>query len=77
MIIHRTILLDFNQTSCAKCVAGLVKHKHSAFFQSGRTTGTVWDNITPTQPMREGTQISLSFNININGQEFWVAPNGT
>ena len=40
-------------------------------------TGTVWDDITPTQPMREGTQIPKSFNISIDDQEFWVNPNGT
>ena len=45
--------------------------------ESGRDAGTVWDNITPTQPRREGTQIPLSFNIDIDGQKFWVEPNGT
>ena len=40
-------------------------------------TGTVWDSIKPTQPMREGTEIPKSFNITVDGQEFWVNPNGT
>lgn len=45
--------------------------------ESGSKTGTIWDNIKPTQSMREGTQIPKSFSISIDGQEFWVNPNGT
>ena len=44
---------------------------------AGSKTGTVWDVIEPTQAMREGTKIPKSFNISIEGQEFWVNPNGT
>ena len=43
----------------------------------GSKTGTVWDVIESTQVMREGTTIPKSFNISIEGQEFWVNPNGT
>ena len=49
----------------------------SKVIESGSKTGTVWDNIKPTQSMREGTQIPKSFNISIDGQELWVNPNGT
>lgn len=46
-------------------------------IKGGNNTGTVWDNINPTQPMRDGTEIPKSFNITIDGQEFWVNPNST
>ena len=46
-------------------------------IDTNKDTGTVWDSIKPTQPMREGTEIPKSFNITVDGQEFWVNPNGT
>ena len=33
-------------------------------IEGGSGTGTVWDNIKPTQSMREGTQIPKSGNAN-------------
>ncbi len=40
-------------------------------------TGTVWDNINPTQPNIKGTEIPQSFEIIVDGETFWVHPNGT
>lgn len=40
-------------------------------------TGTVWDDIKPTQPLIEGTSVPKSFELNVNGEKFWVNPNGT
>lgn len=39
-------------------------------------TGTVWDDITPTQPNIEGTSIPKSFEL-VNGEKYWVNPNAT
>jgi hypothetical protein len=40
-------------------------------------TGTVWDDIKGTQPVIEGTSIPKSFEMTVNGEKFWVNPNGT
>ena len=40
-------------------------------------TNTVWDDIKATQPNMEGSAIPKSFEIDINGEKYWVAPNGT
>ena len=41
------------------------------------TTGTVWDNITPTQNFYPNTKIPKSFEIKVNGQKIWVHGNAT
>lgn len=61
----------------AKAGKEVVEELSTASKGSLDSTGTVWENIKPTQPMREGTQIPKSFSISIDGQEFWVNPNGT
>ena len=40
-------------------------------------TGTVWDDIKPTQSNIEGTNIPKSFELGANGKKYWVNPNGT
>ena len=37
--------------------------------KSGRGTGTVWDNITPTQENYPYTNIPKSFEIEVNGEK--------
>ena len=39
--------------------------------------GTVWGNIKITQPFYEGTKIPRSFELAVDGEKFWVHPNGT
>nr|WP_258922246.1 LXG domain-containing protein [Heyndrickxia coagulans] len=39
--------------------------------------GTVWENIRITQPLYEGTKIPKSFELVVDGEKFWVHPNGT
>ena len=46
-------------------------------IDTNKDTGTVWDSIKPTQPILEGIEIPKSFNITVDGQEFWVHPNAT
>lgn len=38
---------------------------------------TVWGNIKITQPFYDGTKIPKSFELAVDGGEFWVHPNGT
>ncbi|HLY29491.1 MAG TPA: hypothetical protein VKQ36_00555, partial [Ktedonobacterales bacterium] len=40
-------------------------------------TGTVWDQITPTDDMRSGTQVPRSFDIQVGDDTFSVHPNAT
>src|SRR5262249_34581951 len=40
-------------------------------------TGTVWDAITATQDVYEGTVIPRSFILETEGADVWVAPNAT
>lgn len=51
--------------------------KITAIEKGTKITGTVWDDIKPTQAVVEGTSIPKSFELNVNGQKFWVNPNGT
>lgn len=44
---------------------------------TGGSTGTVWDNIRPTQPNIPGTNIPRSFELNAGGTRFWVHGNAT
>lgn len=46
-------------------------------YQSGSKTGTVWDNITPTQENYPYTNIPKSFEIEVNGEKMWVHGNAT
>ncbi|MCM0627508.1 hypothetical protein M5J14_23850, partial [Lysinibacillus sp. OL1_EC] len=39
--------------------------------------GTVWGNIKITQPVYDGTKIPKSFELAVDGEKFWVHPNGT
>ncbi|MFD4491462.1 hypothetical protein [Lysinibacillus fusiformis] len=39
--------------------------------------GTVWGNIKITQPFYDGTKIPKSFELAVDGEKFWVHPNGT
>ncbi|WP_245828974.1 hypothetical protein [Salipaludibacillus agaradhaerens] len=39
--------------------------------------GTVWENIKITQPLYDGTKIPKSFELVVDGEKFWVHPNGT
>lgn len=39
--------------------------------------GTVWEYINITQPFYDGTKIPKSFEIEADGEKFWVHPNGT
>ena len=39
--------------------------------------GTVWGNIKITQPFYGGTKIPKSFELAVDGGQFWVHPNGT
>ncbi|TAE39874.1 MAG: hypothetical protein EAZ50_09370 [Runella slithyformis] len=44
----------------------------------GKLTGTVWDDIIPTQGNYIGTQLPKSFQLNTpNGTKVWVHPNAT
>lgn len=43
----------------------------------GGKTGTVWDNITPTQENYPYTNIPKSFEIEVNGEKMWVHGNAT
>ena len=43
----------------------------------GNQTGTVWDDIKPTQPNIEGTNIPKSFEVGADGKKYWVNPNAT
>ena len=45
--------------------------------ESGSGTGTVWDNITPTQENYPYTNIPKSFEIEVNGEKMWVHGNAT
>ena len=41
-------------------------------------TGTVWDSISATQPVYEGTELPRSFVMNVGeGENVWVAPNAS
>ena len=42
-----------------------------------KNSGIVWDNIKITQPMYNGTKIPKSFELIVNGEKYWVHPNGT
>lgn len=44
---------------------------------TGGKSGTVWDDITPTQEAIEGTTIPKSFEISTPNGDFWVNPNGS
>lgn len=46
-------------------------------YESGSGTGTVWDNITPTQENYPYTNIPKSFEIEVNGEKMWVHGNAT
>ena len=46
-------------------------------IESGSGTGTVWDNITPTQENYPYTNIPKSFEIEVNGEKMWVHGNAT
>ncbi|MDD6812548.1 MAG: hypothetical protein PUD93_11960 [Lachnospiraceae bacterium] len=46
-------------------------------FKGGSKTGTVWDNITPTQENYPYTNIPKSFEIEVNGEKMWVHGNAT
>lgn len=46
-------------------------------LESGSGTGTVWDNITPTQENYPYTNIPKSFEIEVNGEKMWVHGNAT
>ena len=48
-----------------------------AGIEDNRLTGTVWDSINPTQSNIRGTEIPQSFEIMVDGEIFWVHPNGT
>ncbi|WHY45515.1 hypothetical protein [Lysinibacillus pakistanensis] len=39
--------------------------------------GTVWEYINITQPFYDGTKIPKSFELEADGEKFWVHPNGT
>ncbi|MGG2111888.1 hypothetical protein ABFY60_15420 [Lysinibacillus pakistanensis] len=39
--------------------------------------GTVWKYINITQPFYDGTKIPKSFELEADGEKFWVHPNGT
>lgn len=45
--------------------------------EGGSKTGTVWDNITPTQENYPVTNIPKSFEIEGNGEKMWVYGNAT
>ena len=51
--------------------------KSGAVVGSGNKTGTVWDNITPTQENYPFTEIPKSFVVEVNGQKMWVHGNAT
>jgi filamentous hemagglutinin len=41
-------------------------------------TGTVWDSISPTQQVYQGTVLPRSFVLSVdNGDSFWIAPNAS
>jgi hypothetical protein len=42
-----------------------------------KLTGTVWNNIKPTDPMYLGTKIPKSFELTVGKEKFWVCPNST
>src|SRR5579863_190333 len=42
-----------------------------------KLTGTVWNNITPTDPVYPGTKIPKSFELTVGKEKFWVCPNST
>ena len=42
-----------------------------------KLTGTVWNNIKPTDPMYPGTKIPKSFELTVGKEKFWVCPNST
>ncbi len=46
-------------------------------IDAAKGTGTVWDSIRATQPIREGTAIPKSFEVAAGGGSFWVHPNAT
>lgn len=46
-------------------------------FEGGSRTGTVWDNIVPTQDNYPNTKIPRSFVVEVNGQKMWVHGNAT
>ena len=45
--------------------------------ESGSKTGTVCDNLTPTQENYPYTNIQKSFEIEVNGEKMWVHGNAT
>ena len=53
------------------------KEADSKAAESGSGTGTVWDNITPTQENYPYTNIPKSFEIEVNGEKMWVHGNAT
>ncbi|MBD5544694.1 MAG: hypothetical protein HDR01_10780, partial [Lachnospiraceae bacterium] len=52
-------------------------HNTCMVSQGGSKTGTVWDNITPTQENYSFTNIPKSFEVEVNGQKMWVHGNAT
>src|SRR5699024_5829749 len=55
---------------------GLKKGKSGNRANEAYKTGTVWDDIKPTQPNPGGTVIPKSFELHVNGERFWINPNG-
>ncbi|AYD05279.1 RHS repeat-associated core domain-containing protein [Neorhizobium sp. NCHU2750] len=60
--------------SGAEFAAGLLG-RSAAVAAEG--TGTVWDAVTATQGVYEGTAIPRSFTLATSGADIWVAPNAT
>lgn len=46
-----------------------------AHIKGGSKTGTVWDNITPTQENYPFINIPKSFEVEVNGEKMWVHGN--
>jgi len=42
-----------------------------------KITGTIWNNIKPTDSMYPGTKIPKSFELIVGKEKFWVCPNST
>ncbi len=58
-------------------VSDKVKDSSDNLIEPSKNPNTVWDYINATQPAYEGTSLPKSFNTQVEGQEFWVNPNGT
>ncbi|WP_017687496.1 WXG100 family type VII secretion target [Paenibacillus sp. PAMC 26794] len=57
--------------------AKVKREKSSKSIDGTGKTGIVWDDIKATQPNNPGTNIPKSFEINVNGERYWVNPNAT